>query len=480
MYSSAQVRALDRYAIDTGGVPGYVLMQRAAQACWREVLSRWPEPRRCDVFCGSGNNGGDGYEIARLARAAGWDVRVWQLGEPTVGTEAEQARHAWLEVGNIEAWQASSLLDSGLIVDAIFGTGLSRPGQGMAREAIAAINARPAGLPVVAVDIPSGLSADTGAVQGVAVKAELTVSFIGRKLGLYTGDGPEFAGERVFDSLGVEPDPAVNPAAALLQSADLQRWLPKRPRSAHKGDHGHVLLIGGDHGMAGAILLAARAALRAGAGLVSVATRSAHAAVLAAAQAEAMFRGVEDVQALLPLLERADVVAIGPGLGRDAWGRQLWAAVRELALPKVVDADALNLLAAEPIPGHWVITPHPGEAARLLACSVAEIQRDRAGAAAALQLRYGGTAVLKGAGTLIAGGSLAVCPYGNPGMGVGGMGDVLTGVVAAFIAQGLALDEAASAAVLAHALAGDAASSSGERGLLPSDLLQALRRVINP
>jgi hydroxyethylthiazole kinase-like uncharacterized protein yjeF len=203
--------------------------------------------------------------------------------------------------------------------------------------------------------------------------------------------------------------------------------------------------------------------------------------VLAANQPEAMFRGVDDAEGLAPLIGKADVIAIGPGLARNEWGRALWAAALASELPLVVDADALNLLAETPRRrDRWVLTPHPGEAARLLGCSVAQIEADRAAATQALVARYGGCVVLKGAGSLVGGRELAVCPYGNPGMATGGMGDALTGVIAALIAQGLELEAAARIGVLVHARAGDIAAQAGERGLLPSDLIEALRGVVNP
>jgi NAD(P)H-hydrate epimerase len=490
LYAAAQVRELDRRAIEVCGIPGYALMQRAARATWCAAQAQWPAVRSLLVLVGPGNNGGDGYEIACLARAAGAAVRVIQVGPAPAHGDAVTARAAWLAHGGVENWaQTGGVLPAAdLAVDAIFGTGLSRMLQGEAREAIAAINAvraggTPGGTPVLAVDIPSGLHTDTGAVLGEAIQADLTVTFIGRKIGLYTGEGPAHTGRIVFDALevpaAVYEEPA--PAAILLDAAELGALLPPRRRTAHKGDNGHVLVVGGDSGFAGAALMAARAALHGGAGLVSVATRAVHAAILAAAQPEAMFRGTETAAELRALLAHADVVAVGPGLGQGDWAQMVWAEVLAADLPMVVDADALNLLSRSPGQRHnWVLTPHPGECGRLLGSSAAVVQADRIGAARSLQERYGGVAVLKGAGSLVLGEQLRVCPYGNPGMGVGGMGDVLTGIIAALMGQGLSCDSAACAGVMAHALAGDRAARDGERGLLPSDLIGQLRAVVNP
>lgn len=485
LYSAAQTRELDRLAIGGRAGAGYALMQAAAAAAWRALRDRRPELRRVDVVCGPGNNGGDGYELARLAWQDGVEARVWAIGTPAAGTEADQACAAWQAVGHVGAYEPGVLDGADAIVDALYGTGLSRPVEGLAAEAIADIRAQRHAY-VMSIDIPSGLHADTGRVLGMAVMANLTISFIGRKIGLYTGLGPEYAGERLFDDLGVAAPSEIGPLATLLDQDDLLRWLPPRRRGAHKGDNGFVLLIGGDRGYAGAIVLAARAALRSGSGRVAVATRSAHASALVAGQPEVMFRGVESVDELLPLMAQADVVAIGPGLGREAWGRAMWSAALASSRPLVVDADALNLLAEQAQHrDDWVLTPHPGEAARLLQTTVAAVEADRISATRALVARYGGTVVLKGAGSLIGDRSLAVCPYGNPGMAVGGAGDVLTGIVASVMAQAEALSmdvvSAVRCAVLVHALAGDrAAQRIGERGLLPSDLIDALPAIVNP
>ncbi|MGH8462210.1 MAG: NAD(P)H-hydrate dehydratase [Stenotrophobium sp.] len=482
LYSVAQIRELDRRAM-ASGIPGYQLMQRAAAACWEAIQHSWPDARRIDVVCGSGNNAGDGFEIARLARAAGLIVKVWQVGSAPARGEALTAFHAWqAEGGALAPLAGSAFAGAEVIVDALFGIGLSRAPAGAALDAVLAINlAHAQGAGVLAVDVPSGLDADSGRPLGAQVHADVTVTFIGGKRGLHAGaDG---VGQVLLADLDI-PESAhagLDAPAFRFHERDLRRWLMSRRTDAHKGCHGHVLLVGGNAGMSGAILLAARAALRAGAGLVSVATRASHAAWLAASQPELMCHGIERASDLTQLLQHASVVAMGPGLGQDEWSRSLYSAVIESDLPLVVDADALNLLAHQPARSErWVLTPHPGEAARLLGCSTAEIQRDRFGAVTGLYQRYGGVVVLKGAGSLIQGAVQRLCPYGNPGMAVGGMGDVLTGIIAAFIGQGLALEDAAGAGVLAHALAGDRAAQAGQRGLLPSDLIAELRAIVNP
>ncbi len=460
-------------------------MQRAGHAAWLALQRSRPNAKRIDIVCGSGNNGGDGYEIARLANAIGRDVRVWQVGPNPVLEGAVAVRAAWLKAGGaVQPLREDSLVDAEVIVDAMMGVGLKRDLADDLAFAVGAINhAREQGAWVMAIDVPSGLEAGTGRICGAAVRANKTVTFIGNKVGLYTGDGVDCAGEIVLDTLNIPAQAyeAMEPLASLQDGSDLAAWLPRRSRNSHKGTHGHVLVIGGDSGMSGAALLAGQAALRSGAGLVSIATRGSHALVMTPAQPELMCRRVENIDELMPMINQASVIAIGPGLGQEGWGRALFARALVANLPLVVDADALNLLAATSFKrDNWVLTPHPGEAARMLGVTTAEIQNDRPAAATALQQRYGGVVVLKGAGTLIQGEKLSLCPYGNPGMAVGGMGDVLTGMIAACVAQGQPLEQAANAGVLAHALAGDRAAAHGMRGLLPSDLLSELRAVVNP
>jgi NAD(P)H-hydrate epimerase len=484
LYSAAQVRALDRAAIESAGIPGYTLMSRAGESCWSCLRDSWPAARSIAVLCGTGNNGGDGFVVGRLALAAGWQVAVLQLGAADrVRGDAQLAREAFIAAGGTVAPFTPAALDAAdVIVDALLGTGLRQPPQGEWRAAIEAINQARA--PVLAVDIPSGLQADTGAVAGVAVRAACTVTFIGRKAGLYTGQGPDYAGTVIFADLEV-PRTVYQQVAPM---AELQAWpLPgvldrRRARTAHKGQHGHVLVIGGDHGMPGAVRLAGEAALRSGAGLVTLATRPEHAALLAAACPELMSHAVTRARDLQPLLRRATVVVIGPGLGRSAWAQALLAVVLEARQPQVIDADALNLLAAAPCPAdHRVLTPHPGEAARLLDLSVAAVQADRLRAAQTMAERYGGSVVLKGAGSVVSRATClpVVCAGGNPGMATAGMGDVLSGVIAGLLAQGLEPPVAAVAGACLHGSAGDRAAAAGERGMSARDVIAELRGVLN-
>lgn len=487
LYTAAAVRELDRVAIADCGIPGAVLMKRAGRALFAELLQRWPQPAHVHVFCGTGNNGGDGFVVAALARQRGLAVTVWQVGDPgRIGGDALAARTLALQDGVAVLPFDGGVPGAGVIVDALLGTGLNGAVRAPYTDAINAINN--SGLPVLAADIPSGLCSDSGRIWGCAVKAAATVSFIGLKQGLFTGAGPDCAGAVAYADLAVPADifARVAPGARRLQLETLQALLPPRPRSAHKGLFGHVLVIGGDRGMAGAAVMACQAALRTGAGLVSCATRPEHVAALVARCPEVMAHGIDGGQPLAPLLERASVVVIGPGLGQGAWGQQLLERAGRSGLPLVLDADALNLLAEGRVPfsaeaASWVLTPHPGEAARLLGCGTAEIQQDRFGAARALQRRYGGALILKGAGTLVAAADdIGVANYGNPGMASGGMGDVLSGVLGGLLAQGLAPADAARLGVCLHGRAADLAAADGERGLSATDLLAPLRRLVNP
>lgn len=484
LYTASQVRDLDRRAMEQGSMPSRDLMHRAGEAAWRTATLQWPAAARILVLCGAGSNGGDGYVLAELALKDGREVTLLTLGDSAqLPLTAAEMRGRFLKAGGKEQRFGGKLPAADLIVDALLGIGLDRPLSGDWLAAVQAINA--AATPVLSLDIPSGLNADTGAELGLAVRADVTVCFIALKAGLFTGTGPACCGLLRFEDLKVPESvyAGVAPRALRLRSSGMRELkLPRRRRDAHKGDFGHLLVMGGDHGMGGAVRLTAEAALRCGAGLVTVATRGDHVGGLLAGLPEAMVKAVESPEDLAPLLERASVVAIGPGLGQGVWGLSLWQQVLATPLPLVADADALNLLAKAPQKrGNWILTPHPGEAARLWGTDTAAVQHDRYAAVEHLARRFGAVTVLKGSGSLIAapGEVTAVCTAGNPGMAAPGMGDVLTGVIAALIAQGLFLPDAARLGVYVHACAGDLAARQGERGLMARDLMEPLRRLVN-
>ncbi|MBU0806844.1 MAG: NAD(P)H-hydrate dehydratase [Gammaproteobacteria bacterium] len=480
LFSAAQVRELDARLI-AAGTSGFELMSRAAHAIWRALRRRWPDAGVLTVLAGRGNNAGDGYLVAALALRAGWQVHVLAVGDPAqLQGDAARARDQALAAGvSIKLWEKRAEL-RGVVLDALLGTGL----QGAVREPYAQVirllNA--SGLPVLAVDIPSGLCADTGQALGEAVRAGLTVTLIGLKLGLFTGQSADFRGALQFDDLQADP------ALVAAQAFTVQRLVPislphlaARSPLVHKGQLGHVLVVGGDRGFAGAGLLAAQSALRAGAGLVSLATRGEHVPAAQARLPEVMAAGVASANQLMALGANASVWVVGPGLGQGAWGRSLLSAAAASDAVQIWDADALNLLAQAVVqlPAGVVLTPHPGEAARLLCISSAEVQADRPAAARALAQRYQAVCVLKGAGTLIAApdGGLWLCDRGHPAMAGAGLGDVLAGFIGALLAQGLAALPAAQLAVYLHACAGERLALQG-RGLAASDLCAVIRELL--
>ncbi len=487
LYRADQVRKFDALAINEYQIPGRTLMGRAGQAAFDLLCKTWPEAKRIIVVTGSGNNAGDGYCLALLALQAGFAVQVLELADPDRLT-ADAAFYAseYRSAGGYCAGYESQPLECDVIVDAILGTGLNTDVRGAWASAIDSINHHRAG--VLALDIPSGLHADTGAVLGAAVKAEHSISFIGLKQGMFTGMARDYCGEIHFHALDI---PARIYASEILACRrvdwqKLKHLAAGRRRSAHKGDFGHVLVVAGNKGFAGAARLCAEASLRCGAGLVSVATHAFHAATLNAGRPEMMVHAVEARGDITARINRASVVVVGPGLGQDRWAIDLFETVLESAKRAVIDADALNLLAsgsvALPAEGEYVITPHPGEAARLLQTDVASIEADRFAAASELSRKFQACVVLKGAGTLIdacSGKPVAVCSDGNPGMASGGMGDVLAGLLGTFLAQNEDVDEAACLGVCLHAAAADVASQRGEVGMLASDLFKHIRGLLN-
>lgn len=486
LYSAEQVRELDRIAIEKFDILGYTLMHRAAVFSFQQLKTKWPEAKSITVLCGGGNNAGDGYVLAGLAKEDGKQVSVFYLSDPEKLKGDAATAHKFLQASNIKAskFATDTLLDANtdVIVDAIFGTGLDRDVEGTFADAINTINK--AASPVLAIDIPSGLNADTGCILNIAVNADLTTTLIGLKKGMFTGDGPECSGEIKFHDLDVPEEiyEQLKSAISRLELNTLNTVLKLRQRNSHKGHFGRVLVIGGDEGYLGAARMAAEAAARVGAGLVSIATRASHASLLSTIRPEIMSHGVETLGELMPLIERSNVIAIGSGLGLSEWAKLLLARVLESELPIVIDADALNLLdEEEQSSANWVLTPHPGEAARLLKTDTKSIQSDRFKSISLLHEKYAGPVVLKGSGSLMMDteGEYFVCDAGNPGMSSGGMGDVLTGVIAGLIAQGIEINHATKLGVCLHANAADRAAAAGERGLLAMDLMPHLRNLVN-
>lgn len=494
LYTAEQTRVLDRTAINEFGIPGIRLMQRAGHAVFAEMLERFPSVTAITLLCGAGNNGGDGFVVALLAKQKGFDVQLICIGDEhfSAGLQGE-ALAAWEQLQAIyptyELYRPGMSFRGALLVDAMLGTGLSGHVRGAFRAAIEQLNA--SSKPVISVDTPSGLCADTGRVLGVAVRADMTLSFIGMKRGLLTGEAVDYCGTLLFDDLKVPDDVYEAIPVNLFRTTDddLRECLPPRLKASHKGKFGHLLVIGGNRGMGGAALLASEAAIRSGAGLVTLATRAEHVAASLSRCPEVMVKSVDSGAHLQPLLEQADVIVLGPGLGQNAWAEQMLAAALAVDKPMVLDADALNLMASKQLftqydrhqRARWICTPHPGEASGLLDMTVLEIEHDRFSAVEKLQAVCGGAVVLKGAGSLVSAGDASyLCNGGNPGMSVGGMGDVLSGICGAFLAQKMTPENAARIAVYVHAKAADAvAQSQGEVGMLASDLFLTIPKVIN-
>jgi len=499
------MQGCDRAAIEEHGIPALVLMENAGVQvveCMEEFFAESP-PELVAVMCGKGNNGGDGFVIARHLHAAGRVVRVYLFarGDALEGPVAENHRIATsagievIELPDEEAWNAvaEEIVGFDCIVDALFGTGITGALRGHYGDVVEAIN--DAGAAVVAVDLPSGLSADSGEIAGPAVVADLTVTFAAPKLCHVLPPACELVGELSVVDIGIPEQEisAVGDALELITPQECGAALPPRDPDTHKGTYGRVLVIGGAPGMSGAAALAARAALRGGAGLVTVAAPDSVSSIVASLVAEALVRphasnaegGLSSGAraGLQALAEAADVLAVGPGIGTSEEAREV---VREMvveaAVPVVLDADGLNAFAGDAealraVAPPLVLTPHPGEAGRLLGISTAAVQADRLAAVRGLAERAGAIVVLKGYRSLVCDslGRIAVNPTGNPGMASGGSGDVLTGLIAALIGQGLDPWVATRLGVFLHGEAGDiAARQVGEISLIASDIIGAL------
>jgi NAD(P)H-hydrate epimerase len=486
------MRALDGHTIETLGVPGELLMESAGRAVAEAALGLRASAAEVVIVCGTGNNGGDGLVAARLLRGLGVPVRAALLGEADLLRGDAAANHRRLQALGfaLEAADWRPPGPGGVVVDAVFGTGLARAVAGPAADGLRRIEAaRAAGARVLAVDLPSGVCADTGRVLGFAARADRTVTLGLPKLGLALEPARSLAGEIQVARIGIaDRAPDVVPQAELWTRAEVARRLPGRPAAGHKGSFGHALVIAGSEGKTGAAALAAEAAIRVGAGLVTIGCPAGVNDVLEVKCTEAMTAPLPDTgrralaaaaePGIVALAATRDVVGLGPGIGRDEETLGLVRAVaKRLELPLVLDADALiafagdlPLLAARP--AATILTPHPGEAAALLAGSASDVNADRPAAARRLAAETGAVVLLKGAGTLTAepDGRLIANPTGGPVLGSGGTGDVLLGLVVGLLAQGVVAADAAALAAWVHgAAADDFAREVGSAGLLAGD-----------
>ena len=502
--TAEQMRELDRLTIQRYGVASLTLMERAGENIAAAILKHFGRNARRGVIvvAGKGNNGGDGFVVARLLKKKRIPCEVVMLArQDELSPDAAHNLRAFLKLkgkvtelatGNL-AFLSQRLRKNSLIVDAILGTGMKNAVRGLFADAIALMNA--ANLPIVAVDIPSGLNTDSGAPLGVAIQAEMTVALGYPKLGQVIHPGLNFVGALVVADIGIDPRAvaAVAPRTELLEREPVSRLVPRRKADSHKGTYGHVLVCAGSRGKTGAAILACRAAMRSGAGLVTLAAPRSLNAIFATSLVEVMTEPLgensrEEMAALSDdewhrLLERKNAFLFGPGIGvNDATQNALRWLLRNLDMPWVIDADGLNNLALElnrlrrartaPI-----LTPHPGEMARLIGKDTAAVNADRVGIARSFAIEHRCHLVLKGARTVIASadGKVFINPTGNPGMASGGMGDVLAGMLTALLGQGLSAEDAMKLGVYWHGFAGDrVAAAQSEIGLIASDIIDHL------
>jgi hydroxyethylthiazole kinase-like uncharacterized protein yjeF len=508
--TASRMRELDRRTIEDHGVAGEILMERAGEGVAEHVMflaeARGLAGCRVDCFAGKGNNGGDAFVVSRVLAEAGYAAETWLAADADAVTgDARVHLDRMLAAGvplhvlpDASAWDALKRerpSGGAIVVDGLLGTGTEGPARGVAAAAIDYVNALAGDASVVAIDIPSGLNADTGECAGPVVRADVTVTFAYPKCGLLAPGAAECVGNVEVQDIGIvgEPDQAGPDEPVLITPSDLRAVFPSRRRVSHKGTYGHALLIGGSSSYRGAMLLAAAAAVRSGAGLVTVLVPGEQACVGAGAVPEAMFQsGRTNVDGALAAdclevwgrdVSEFDAVLVGPGMTTRPDTRAIVETVlAACTAPVVLDADALNVCAGatellRDARGPVVVTPHPGEMARLLGIDAASVQADRVGAARQAVARFGGTAVLKGAGTLIAaeGRPLHLNLSGNPGMAKGGMGDVLAGLLAGLLAQGITPFSAACAAVYLHGLAGTLAAWHGSQsGMTAGDVVVEL------
>ena len=485
LFRADQVRENEQQAAEKSGCDLFTLMQRAGKAVFRQCQLLAPSAETYLVLVGQGNNAGDGYIAAMHAKNAGKKVYVCAV-EPdrVLDGDAGKAQQRWRDAGGEISGFSRELLDNaGLVIDALLGTGITTQIRNEFADIIDAVNT--SDVPVISVDVPSGLDANTGQSLGRCIQADVTVTLVGIKPGLTTGAGKQSCGKLVFDELGVGKafNALARPTASLM---DIEHFKSLGPRDvhSHKGTYGRLLCIGGNKGTAGAIRLSSEAALRSGAGMVKVFVHEGSAIQVSAGRPELMVTS-DNLEAAL---EWASCVVIGPGLGQDAWAEDVFETTMKHCQSHskaiVIDADALNMLSRQATAytiNDCILTPHAGEAARLLGVSVDDVESERFNYARQCSQRYHATCVLKGAGTLVDNETAAwVCRHGNPGMATAGSGDVLSGILGALLAQGLKCDQAAKYGVTVHAKAGDeVAQLYGQRGMIASDLFEAVRALLN-
>ncbi|WP_017443728.1 bifunctional ADP-dependent NAD(P)H-hydrate dehydratase/NAD(P)H-hydrate epimerase [Gayadomonas joobiniege] len=483
LFTAAQVAHAEKMMQQNNQVDLYQLMKKAAVALFEVICACQAPHKQLAILLGKGNNAGDGLAVAQLALMAGW--RVTLLPMPGCANWQGAAGQAYADLSSGGQWANPNDADFSqfeIVLDAVCGIGFKYEFSDEWRDILKRVNQ--AATCVVSADIPSGLNANNGYAVTGTLKASHTVTFLAVKPGLLTGDAKDYVGQIHFAGLDVQ-DEVVRYNRSYFHRLDfnqLKQSIPARAANSHKGDFGRVLCIGGDKGMSGAIRLAALGALRAGAGTVTVLTHPDNYGLVAGGQPELMVLAANGLTPQVKKqIEQADCILIGPGLNTGGFANGLMQYICGLPQAKVVDADALNWLAANPQKQHnWILTPHPGEAGRLLKLTTARVQQSRFDVASEIQARYGGVCILKGAGSIVSNEyNSAICTLGNPGMAAGGMGDLLAGICIALLGQKFSLQRAAEIAVCVHAKAGDLAARKGQRGMIASDLLPFVRQLLN-
>lgn len=485
LHNIEQTRQIEHFLIKEQKIAEFDLMFNAGKAVFEQLqkyLKRNHKNQKKPIFilCGAGNNGGDGFVIAALAQQAGYQVYCLEVGNfSRQSTTAQKAKeYALKNHTNIRSYDENiNFSKNSIIIDALLGIGIKGQVQEHLANLINKVNDTKAF--IISVDNPSGLDCDNGQILGSCIKANLTVTFLSHKQGLFLNYGSKQAGKIIFSDLNCNYQDFlnnINPKYHILDSEKLAKIIPPRTITANKGDFGHVLIIGGDYNMAGAVIMTALAACKNGAGKVTVLTRSEHISPLITRLPNVMTATYNKKEDLQDIIKGKTILAIGPGLGQSDWSKELFGFFIKSNLPKIIDADALNLLSQSNQKYNLensIITPHPKEAARLLNISVLEVQKDRKKAIQNLYKKYGTITILKGANSLILDNkeNLYLCPYANPAMAVAGMGDILTGMISGLATQNISLFDAAILAVYKHGLQAQKISDKkGEIGLLPMDI----------
>ena len=489
IFKTDQIQAIEKKIFSAGIFSPQRLMELAAKSVIENLILTFGKPSALSIFCGRGNNGADGYLCSIISHEMGIPTTVIETqNDRNMAEYARLARDKCKKNGiKLIPFNKDFCIDSGIIIDALVGSGLRDIPRDETRDIIEFINKQNA--PIVSIDVPSGVTANSGHVHLIAVKADLTICMIALKPGLTSGEAKNYCGKVIIEDFGIKVDDfADTHFGELLEINGLLKLLPERRQTAHKYNSGICLVVGGDYGFGGAPMIVAEGSMRVGAGLTRIVTRPAHVAACLSRNPECLVNGVESIQEAQQFTKKVNAVVIGPGLGKSSWSEQMLKVFLEVNVPIILDADALNLISDGNLGSllrnkRTILTPHSGEAARLLGCTTKEIDKDRFSTVRELQKIYGGTVLLKGSGSLLCSDQsdkVFVCPYGNPSLATAGSGDLLSGMIGGFISQGLSDDHRSVLGLLIHSFAANVARYEKlDRGMIATDLLEYIRRIIN-